>query len=82
MPSVRRYIAVFSKEDETMVGEIALLKDNLPLLQKVFGEAADNPMYDCYGVTVVEEEALRQAGILDKKLNYELYDYWLEASRL
>lgn len=79
-PRVRRYISIFPNDNEFMVGEIELVRDDLPILQKIFRESQSNPMYDCYKITVHEEKALHEEGMLLEKLDFQSYHYFLEAS--
>ena len=65
-----------------MVKKTALLKEDLQVLQCIFREPSDEPMYDAYDITGVEEEAMRKAGLLEEALNFELYDYELYASQV
>lgn len=72
---VVRSIRWYSKQDESLVGEIPL-KPNLTELQKIFDEPSYDPIFFNYQIT--EQEV----GYFRKKLAHSLdlahYDYFLE----
>ena len=75
-----RYITLFDKYSEDLKMEIPLPEDiDLRELQALFNEIEENPMYDCYRITPKEAPYFKNK--IEHKFNFELYEYFLEASR-
>ncbi|UTW53861.1 hypothetical protein [Kordiimonas sp. SCSIO 12610] len=79
---VKRYIAVFQKEEDCLVGEIVLNDPQLNMLQKIFNEPETNPMYDCWDINSREAKLLQKYNILEEELDFSKYEYFLYADRI
>ena len=74
-----RYITLFDKYSEDLKMEIPLPRGiDLRELQALFNEIKENPMYDCYRITPKEAPYFKNK--IEHKFNFELYEYFLEAS--
>ncbi|MCB1590981.1 MAG: hypothetical protein KDI90_00880 [Alphaproteobacteria bacterium] len=81
MVEIERYIAVFNRDgfgDEFLVQELPLPDIPLLELQKLFSIAGDNPMYDCYPITIANVSFFKKW--VDQEFNFERYEYFLECS--
>ena len=71
-----RLVRCYSKDDESLVSEIALPDIDLRVLQDAFGIDESNPMYDCYPI------GLSQVAVLNNWCNSSIdclkYDCLLE----
>ena len=74
---IRRYITWFDPHTERLVGEADLKGCPLSKLQELFGESADEPMYDCYPVTPDKLSALQPH--IDHTIRLDRYEYFVEA---
>ena len=74
---VRRYITWFDPQAERLVGEADLQNFPLSELQQLFGEPADQPMYDCYPITPEKLPALQPH--VEHTIRLDRYDYFVEA---
>ena len=74
---IQRVVRYFQKDGDKLLGEIPLDNVELLLLQKLFGESQDNPMYDCYPIKTSHQiEYLEK--ITQSNLDTQSYDYFLE----
>lgn len=74
---VQRFLRVYEKEGDGLVGEYRLEGVSLAELQSMFGEPSDSPMYECYPVTPDQLEKLQN--IIKASLNLQAYDYFVES---
>lgn len=72
-------IRYFSKQDDSYVGECPL-EVSLVELQKLFGEPADNPMYECYLVSDEHVSLLRKYASIH--FNLDDFEYFVEYDAL
>lgn len=78
---VKRVIRWFEKNGDNLVGEVPLDKVDLPVLQRLFDIADDNPMYDCYPIkTESQIKYIQKATHLP--IEPWSYDYFLECDAL
>lgn len=74
---LNRLFRGFDKNGDALREEIELPENiELSLLQKIFGVESNNPMYDCFPITVVEAAAIEQH--LGIHIPVAQYDFFLE----
>ena len=79
MSNVKRLITVFEKgDDEFLKDEIELSSPILSELQSLFSVGSDNPMYDCFEITIKEAPYFKDR--FNIQLNLEKYIYYLECN--
>jgi hypothetical protein len=74
--SLVRVMRWYEKSDDRLVGEIVLNALELPELQKLFQESADNLMVDSYPVSMTQ--AVRLQNEIEEPIDLITYDYFLE----
>ncbi len=74
--TIRRVLRMYEKDGEKVVGEYELQGVNVAVLRQLFGESADNPMYDCYPVAGSQAEYFEN--IIKERIDAQLYDYFVE----
>jgi hypothetical protein len=62
------------------VGEYELKGLNRAVLQHLFGESPNNPMYDCYPVSDLQAEYLQH--LVNVSIDMQLYDYFVECDAI
>jgi hypothetical protein len=79
MTKIVRLITCFEKEGDDLVYEIALPQEKLHLseLQKLYGIASENPMYDCYPIN--SNNSYFFIEMINQKFDFEKYDYYLQS---
>lgn len=74
---IDRWVSVFRRDNETLEEELPL-GVSLPALRALFGVPTDDPMLECYPVT--ERERDQVEAWLGRKLDFERFDYFVEAT--
>jgi hypothetical protein len=77
---VVRVLRWYEKNGDRLVGETILDSLDLPELQKLFQESADNPMVDSYPIYV--EQAARLQSKIEEPINLNAYDFYLECDAI
>ncbi|BAU11762.1 hypothetical protein LEP3755_22650 [Leptolyngbya sp. NIES-3755] len=73
--SIIRVLRWYEKNGDRLVGETVLNTIELPDLQRLFQEAADNLMVDSYPVSVAQVEPLQRA--IPEVIDLSAYDYYV-----
>ncbi len=68
----------YQKDGDDLVEESPLAGIDLAVLQDLFGEPQDNPMYDAYPVR--QAQAKRLQSYTGRTLDLQAYDYFVECS--
>lgn len=74
--NVIRRIRWYEKSGDRLIGETTLNTISLTELQTWFGAPADDPLYDCYPVSMPQASHLQQK--LEEQLDLDQYSYYLE----
>ncbi|MDQ2687745.1 MAG: cloacin immunity family protein [Armatimonadota bacterium] len=74
--SVKWVLSAYRKQEDYPVDERPLPHVDTAILQKLFGQPLDNPMYDVYPVS--EEQAKRLQPYAGHPLDLRKYDYFVE----
>lgn len=80
IPDVRRLLRWYDRRSDELVGSAPLQHIELPALQRIFGLAADDPMYNAYPVTAREASQLQ--AYVDVPLQLDRHDYFIEADAI
>ncbi len=78
MPKLWRSLTWFDKRTDEWVGEVRLRGVTLRQLQKLFGVAAENPMYDCFKIERKHVPTIEKWASVPITLNK--FDYFVECS--
>lgn len=74
--SVIRVLRWYEKSGDRLVSEASLSSIKLPELQALFRKSVENPMVDCYPVSIVQVDRLQKE--IHEPTNLSAYDYYVE----
>jgi len=70
---------MYAKHDDIMLSEQQIQIDDVSVLQRLFNEPAENPMYDCYQITKAQLPDIQR--ISGQSIDLSLGDYFVECEQ-
>lgn len=73
------FIRMYAKDGDRLLSEQPLDLDDPSVLQRLFNEPAENPMYDCYPITEAQLPEIHR--IAGRSIDLRLGDYFVECEQ-